>query len=84
MEFEKVRNILAAKLDIPANDITPDTVFTRDLGLDSLEMLSLIIEVEKEFEIVLDMESIGRLNTVADAVAYIRQRIDHNRGMKLR
>lgn len=84
MEFEKVRNILAAKLHIPANEIFPETAFAEDLGMDSIEMLGLIIEIEKEFEIVLDIESIGHLKTVADAVDYIRQRIDRNRGMNLR
>ncbi|MCI6017409.1 MAG: phosphopantetheine-binding protein [Clostridiales bacterium] len=81
MEFEKVRSILAARLLVPVGEITPETEFSKDLGMDSIEMLGLIIEIEKEFEIVLDMESIGHLNTVADAVDYIRLRIDSNRGM---
>ena len=43
MEFEKVRSILAARLLLPVGEITPETEFSKDLGMDSIEMLGLII-----------------------------------------
>jgi len=75
MEFEKVRNILAAELSVPAEEISPETAFAADLGMDSIEMLGLMIEIEKEFEIVLDMEMIRHLYTMADMVDYIRKNL---------
>lgn len=73
MEFEKIRKLIAELLDIPVEEMTPSTSFVDDLGMDSVDMLRLIIEVEKEFDIRLDDINVQMLFTLADAVDYIRR-----------
>ncbi|ETA80254.1 acyl carrier protein [Youngiibacter fragilis] len=69
MIFEKVREILAKELNIPADEITMDSNFSDDLGIDSLDLVQLVMELEEAFDITIDdAESI---KTVKDAVNYV-------------
>ena len=38
MEFEKLQAIIADVLNVPKDDITPETTFVDDLGADSLDI----------------------------------------------
>lgn len=40
MEFEKLQAIIADVLNVPKDDITPETTFVDDLGADSLDIFS--------------------------------------------
>lgn len=82
MEFEIVRNLLTQKLGIPAEEITSETAFTEDLGMDSLDMYGLVLEIEGEFEIILDSDNFDQVKTIADAIDFIRRGIDNNRGYR--
>lgn len=75
MEFEKVRKIIAEQMDVPVEEISPSTAFVTDLGMDSVDILRLIIEIEKEFDIALAHVNTKKLFTVADAVDCIRRLI---------
>ncbi|MGI6664203.1 MAG: acyl carrier protein [Christensenellaceae bacterium] len=68
MTFEKVRDMLAEHLDKDANDITMESTF-ESLGLDSLDTVELVMEIEDAFEISIEMDT--NLETVADLVAVI-------------
>jgi acyl carrier protein len=46
------------------------------LGLDSLKLLTLAVEVENRFRICLDPEDEAGIETVADLVAIIRRQLD--------
>lgn len=52
----RVNNILVDKLGIDKEEITYASSFTNDLGADSLDMVELMMEMEKEFNIVLPDE----------------------------
>ena len=75
MEYEKVRAIIAEQLNIPVEDINATTAFIEDLGMDSIEILQLILKIEKEFDIALDDLRPEMMFTVGDAVNYISQRM---------
>ncbi|ABP67198.1 acyl carrier protein [Caldicellulosiruptor saccharolyticus DSM 8903] len=71
--FEKVRKIIADKLDIEEDKITPESSFLDDLGADSLDIVELIMELEEEFNIEIPDEDAEKIRTVADAVKYIEE-----------
>lgn len=64
--FEKVRYAIADELDV--NDVTPET-HLRDIA-DSLEIASLVMELEGIFGIEIPDEDLCKLFTVADIVNY--------------
>lgn len=72
MELEKIKAIIAEVLNIDADSITEDTTFVDDLGADSLDIFQIIMGIEEEYDIELDNESVGQIQTVGDAVEAIR------------
>lgn len=74
MEFEEVRKIIAEQLSVNEDDITPDTSFAEDLNADSLDLVELVMALEQEFDIEIDDDSIEKIKTVGDAVAYIKDK----------
>ena len=71
--FEKVKKIIADKLDIEEDKIKPESSFLDDLGADSLDIVELIMELEEEFGIEIPDEDAEKIRTVADAVKYIEE-----------
>ncbi|MDR1582588.1 MAG: acyl carrier protein [Prevotellaceae bacterium] len=67
----KVKSIIVEKLAVDENEVTPTASFTNDLGADSLDIVELIMEFEKEFGVSIPDEDAEKIVTVGDAVAYI-------------
>ena len=55
--------------------ITPQSNFRNDLGADSLGMVLLIMEFEKEFNIRIEDEDAEKINTVSQAKECISKKI---------
>ena len=72
MEFEKLQAIIADVLNVPKDDITPETTFVDDLGADSLDIFQIIMGIEEEFDIEIDNEEAEKIVTVGDAVEQIK------------
>jgi acyl carrier protein len=68
MTFDKVVKILANYRDMDVSEITMESNF-EDLGLDSLDMVDLVMLLEDEFEIEIEIEE--KLETVRDLVELI-------------
>ena len=74
--LEKMREIICEFVDIEPDAITPETNIRTDLGLNSLELVNLAVEIEEEFEVEIpDREAMG-LETVADAIRIIEEYMD--------
>jgi acyl carrier protein len=72
----KVKSIIIEKLAVDENEVTPTASFTNDLGADSLDIVELIMEFEKEFGVSIPDEDAEKMMTVGEAVAYIEEQID--------
>lgn len=71
MTFEKVRAILAEHLGEDKDAITMDTVI-KDLGIDSLDTVEILMNIEDELGVEIQPEDIGE--TVGDLVKLIEER----------
>ena len=71
MVFEKVRDMIAAQLQVDASTITPESRLVEDLKADSANVMVMILELESEFGIEVVDEVILNLKTVGDVVKYI-------------
>ena len=76
MEFEKLQAIIADVLNVPKDDITPETTFVDDLGADSLDIFQIIMGIEGEFDIEIDNEEAEKITTVQDAVEQIKKAVE--------
>ncbi len=68
MTLEKVKELLAEHLEMDVEEITEETTF-EDLGVDSLDTVEIMMEMEDEFEIEIKAAEVGK--SVADLVKYI-------------
>lgn len=68
---EKLKEILVDKLGLDPEEVTNDALLKNDLGMDSLDTIEIIMELEKEYTIAIPDEFYDEVKTVDDAVEYI-------------
>jgi acyl carrier protein len=71
---DKVKKIIAEKLNVDIGDVVPEASLIDDLGADSLAIVELIMTMEEEFDIEVPDEDAEKLATVKDAIAYIQEK----------
>ena len=69
--FEKVKDIIVEQLNVNEVHVTPDASFLYDLGTDSIDSVSLLMELESGFNIDIHEEINDKLKTIQDVVDYI-------------
>jgi acyl carrier protein len=72
---DKVKDIIVTELGVEREKLTDDASFIDDLGADSLDIVELVMEFEKEFNIDIPDEDAEKLRTVGDAIAYLNQKV---------
>ncbi len=72
---QKVRDIIEKELGVEREKLTDDASFIEDLGADSLDIVELVMEFEKEFNIDIPDEEAEKLRTVGDAMQYLNQKV---------
>ena len=72
---ERVINIVCEQLGTSRDKITQETSFINDLGADSLDTVELVMEFEDEFGINIPDEDAEKIQTVGDAVSYIKEKM---------
>lgn len=73
MVFEKVKEFV--QNSFKGKEINLDTKFREDLQADSIKVLSVIMDIEDEYNLELDEETIRSIVTVRDLVDYIEKNI---------
>lgn len=71
--FEKVAKIIAEKLERNVESISLETSFVDDLGVDSLDMVELVMCLEDELGITLEDDQLEGLKTVSDVVTLLEE-----------
>ena len=72
---DKVKDIIEKELGVEREKLTNDASFIEDLGADSLDIVELVMEFEKEFNIDIPDEEAEKLRTVGDALAYLNSKV---------
>jgi acyl carrier protein len=71
----KIKQIIAEKLGVSEDKITPQSSFVDDLGADSLDQVELIMAFEDEFDVEIPDEDAEKLKTVKDANDYLNEKL---------
>ncbi|MBX7061934.1 MAG: hypothetical protein K1X52_09760 [Pyrinomonadaceae bacterium] len=72
---DRVIKVFADFKKVPREEITMDTTF-EELGLDSLDGLNLIFELEEEFDLVVPDNKVQEMKSVRQAVEGIETLLD--------
>ena len=73
---KRVKQIMSFQLGISNNYIKNNFYFLEDLGLDSLDMLDIVMALENEFNIEIPDEEIDKIKTVNQIILYINKNIN--------
>jgi acyl carrier protein len=72
---ERVTKIIADKLVIDASEVTAEANFKQDLGADSIDLVELIMEFEREFELSIPDEKAEEIQTVGNAIHFLEEAV---------
>lgn len=73
--LSRVKGIVANTLSVDSEDVVEGASFKDDLGADSLDLVELLMEFEKEFDIKIPDEIAAGISTIGDAVRLIEEKI---------
>ena len=69
---EKVKEIIVEQLGVDEEDVNPNAKFIEDLGADSLDTVELVMALEEHFDIQIPDEEAEKIQTVGQAIDYIK------------
>ena len=73
---QRVSEIIVEQLGVSRDDIEAESSFIDDLGADSLDLVELVMAMEEEFGVEIPEEDSEKLQTFADAVAYLKEKLE--------
>ena len=72
--YEKLVSYAAKQLELSVEDITPDSTF-ESLGIDSLDIVEMIMDLESELGVELEMED-QKIATFGELAAFIESKLN--------
>ena len=72
--YEKLVNYAARQLELDASEIKPDSTF-ESLGIDSLDIVEMIMDLETELGVELDMED-QKITTFQELADFIETKLN--------
>jgi acyl carrier protein len=75
--------ILRRHAEAPVLEAPADRIELSSLGIDSAEMINVIIAIEDAFDLDVEDEYVHRLRTVADIVSAVREHLEPSEGRRI-
>ena len=72
--FEKLKNYASKQLELDAAEITPESTF-ESLGIDSLDVVEMIMDLESELGVELEMEE-QKIATFQELADFIESKLN--------
>ena len=73
---QRVSEMIIEQLGAAKEEIVPEASFIDDLGADSLDIVELVMAMEETFDIEITDDDAEKIQTIGDAVAYLRHRLE--------
>jgi acyl carrier protein len=72
---DRVLRLVAGVRRIPVENVSPESTF-EDLGMDSLDKLNLLFEVENEFDVEIDDQEAKQICRVSEMITGVTQLVE--------
>ncbi|MBO6041180.1 MAG: acyl carrier protein [Oscillospiraceae bacterium] len=73
--YEKISEILLNYVEEPEGGLTPELKFIDDLEMNSLDIMTMIGDLEDEFNITIETSELRDLYTLQDLVNYLEKKV---------
>lgn len=71
--FDKLAEIIMNYVEVERDEIKPESRFMEDLGFTSFDFMSMLGEVEEEFDVEIVQEEAADIRTVQEAIDYLEK-----------
>ncbi|WP_446665689.1 acyl carrier protein [Flexivirga sp. B27] len=71
--LQGLADIVNEETGVEASEVQLDKSFTEDLDIDSLSMMTIVVNAEEKFGVRIPDDDVKNLSTVGDAVSYIQK-----------
>ena len=69
--LEQLKEIICNYVEVAPENITPQSRFIEDLGFTSFDFMSMLGELEDEFDVEIDQQEVANVLTVGEAMEYL-------------
>ena len=69
--LEKLKDLICEYVEVDKNAVTENSRFVEDLGFTSYDFMSMVGELEDEFDIEVEERQVAEIRTVGEAMRYI-------------
>ena len=76
--FQKLVNIICNYVEVEPENVHPESRFMEDLGFTSFDFMSMLGEIEDEFDVEVEQEEASNIRTVQEAVNYLETLVSEN------
>ncbi|MBW2229970.1 MAG: acyl carrier protein [Deltaproteobacteria bacterium] len=73
---ERVTGLIVEQLGVSREEVVGKASFVDDLGADSLDIVELVMSLEESFDIEIPDEDAEKIQTIGDAIAYLKERLE--------
>lgn len=71
--FEKLVEVICNYVEVAPENVKPESRFMEDLGFTSFDFMSMLGELEDEFDVEIDQQEVADVRTVGEALAYLEK-----------
>lgn len=71
--FEEFKEKLSDYTDMPVGEITEDSKLIEDLGMNSFQFMSLLGDLEEQYDVTVDETEVNNIQTVGEACGYFEK-----------
>lgn len=71
--FEKLVGVICNYVEVEPENVKPESRFMEDLGFTSFDFMSMLGELEDEFDVEIDQQEVTEIRTVQEAITYLEK-----------
>jgi acyl carrier protein len=72
----RVTDLIVEQLGVSRDEVVTTASFVDDLGADSLDIVELVMSMEESFDIEIPDDDAEKMQTIGDAVSYLKERLE--------
>jgi len=71
----ELKKVLVEEFEVEEGEVTPESTFYDDLGLDSLDAIDLIVTLNNHYDIEVDSVDSEAIRTVQDLIDIVKKNV---------
>lgn len=79
LNTDAVYAVIARCFGVDPKQLTAKTSLQEDMGIDSLDLLALAIDLEEEFDVVVTGHDLNRIRTIGDTMVFMAGAVELRR-----